>query len=180
MNNNIFFALTALVFFIVGSSLAIAGSTKPKSQHTHEMHHATKTNQIIIKAPWTRATPGASKSAGGFLILENVGNLADKLVHLTSPAAAKVEIHTMNVTDGVMRMRRIKDGITINPGEIVELKPGSLHIMFMGLTKKFVTGENVLVTLTFKKSGEVTVMLPIMAMGTKAHHHSHMKKKKSK
>lgn len=180
MKNRIFFTLAAFVCLIIGSNFSNAGSIKPDSQQDHKTHHVTKAGDINIKAPWTRATPGGSRSAGGFLTIENPGQLPDKLIHLTSPAAAKVEIHTMNVIDGIMRMRKIRDGVSINPGEIIELKPGSLHMMFLGLTKAFVKGENILVTLTFEKAGKITIDLPVQGMGTKAHHHSHMKKLKSK
>ena len=54
-----------------------------------------------------------------------------------SDVAGKVELHEMAVTDGVMKMRELENGIDIPAGETVSLKPGGLHIMFMGLNQSF-------------------------------------------
>jgi hypothetical protein len=45
-------------------------------------------------------------------------------------------------------------------GEAV-LKPGSFHVMLIGLTRDLVAGETMSVTLTFEQAGDVTVQAPI-------------------
>ena len=39
----------------------------------------------------------------------------------------------MSMDNGVMRMRPVEGGLEIKPGEAVELKPSSFHIMLVGL-----------------------------------------------
>ncbi len=47
--------------------------------------------------------------------------------------ASNVKIHEMTMTDGVMKMRPLSNGLEIKPGETIELKPNSFHAMFVGL-----------------------------------------------
>ena len=61
---------------------------------------------------------------------------------------------------GVMRMRKV-DGIEVAPGSPTVLKPGGLHVMFLGLKKPLTLGETVAVTLTFEKAGKVDVRVPV-------------------
>src|SRR5262249_14137371 len=85
---------------------------------------------IHIAQPWTRATPKGAKSAGGYLKVTNKGTEPDRLTCVSLAAAAKCSIHEMSMERGVMRMRMLPDGLEVKPGETVELKPDSFHIMF--------------------------------------------------
>lgn len=129
---------------------------------------------LTISHAWTRATPPKAKAGGGFVEIANTGTEADRLVAASSDVAAKVELHEMSVTDGVMKMRELENGIEIPAGETVALKPGGLHIMFMGLTQSFEQGSKVPVVLTFEKAGDVAVELPVSKMGAKSADGGHM------
>jgi copper(I)-binding protein len=63
----------------------------------------------------------------------------------------------MAVENNVMKMRRLDDGLEIKPGETVELKPGSFHLMMMGLDGGYVEGPKIPGTLIFEKAGTVEV-----------------------
>jgi hypothetical protein len=127
-----------------------------------------KAGDLTVSQAWTRATPPKAKAGGGFVEIVNSGAEDDRLVAASSDVAAKVELHEMSVTDGVMKMREMEDGIAIPAGETVALKPGGLHIMFMGLKQSFEEGSTVPVVLTFEKAGEVAVDLPVARMGAKS------------
>lgn len=124
-----------------------------------------KLGSLEISQPWARATPPAAQAGGGFLAVTNKGTTADRLLAVKSPAADKVEIHEMKMDGNVMRMRELEKGIEIPPGATVELKPGSFHIMFMGLKKPFAKGARVPLTLVFEKAGSIDVELTVEAMG---------------
>lgn len=47
----------------------------------------------------------------------------------------------ITLTDGIARMRPLLNGLTINPTEAVELKPGQAHIMFIRPTRSLKEGE---------------------------------------
>jgi copper(I)-binding protein len=67
--------------------------------------------------------------------------------------------------DGVMIMRPVEGGLEIPAGEMVELKPGGVHIMFMAVSDPFDEGESVPVTLEFEKAGSVELNLPVGPRG---------------
>src|SRR5262245_49584011 len=93
----------------------------------------TKLGDLTLSTPWTRATPGSAKVAGGYVRIVNGGSAADRLVGGTSSIAGRIEIHEMSLTNGVMRMRPLNGGLEIKPGASVDLAPGGFHIMFMDL-----------------------------------------------
>ena len=123
-----------------------------------------KAGDLIIETPWTRATPGGAKVAGGFLKITNTGSAPDRLIGGTLPLAEKVEVHEMAMADGIMKMRRL-DALDIPPGKSIELKPGSYHVMFMGLKDGLKAGGTITGTLVFEKAGTVNVAYKIAPIG---------------
>ena len=132
-----------------------------------------KLGAIEIREPWTRATPPTAQAGGGFLVITNTGTSPDRLVSARSGASDKVEIHDMKMDGNVMRMREVEGGLVIPPGATVELKPGSFHIMFMGLKAPFAKDQAIPLTLVFEKAGSVDIDLPVQAMGTAMPKHGH-------
>ena len=57
----------------------------------------------------------------------------------------------MAMTDGVVRMRRLEQGLEIGAGQSVELKPGGHHLMFMGLGQPLEQGRTLAGTLIFDR-----------------------------
>ena len=135
--------------------------------------HDMKVGDLTVSHAWTRATPPNAKAGGGFVTITNNGSEPDRLVSATSNVAERTEVHEMAVTDGVMTMRELEAGIEIPAGETVTLKPGGLHIMFMGLKGKIVENKDVPVTLTFEKAGTVDIHLSVAPMGSKEMSHDH-------
>lgn len=118
-------------------------------------------NAIHVTAPWLRETAAGQSAGGGFLTIANSARIADTLTGGTSPVAARVEVHTMSLDGAVMRMRPLKDGLSVPAGQTVELKPGGLHIMLTGLKRPLKRGEIVPVTLSFAKAGKVAVQFVV-------------------
>jgi copper(I)-binding protein len=54
-------------------------------------------------------------------------------------------------------MVHLPDGLEIPAREEVILKPGSYHVMLIGLTGELNVGDRFPVVLTFEKSGTMTV-----------------------
>lgn len=132
-----------------------------------------RAGDIVISNAWTRATAPNAPVAGGFMTLRNTGTQADRLVSLRSDAAAEVQVHEMRHDGGVMRMRRLADGLEIAPNATVSLAPGGYHLMLMQPARPFVEGETVDVTATFERAGEVTLPLQVRALGAGADPHAH-------
>jgi copper(I)-binding protein len=100
--------------------------------------------------------------------ITNKGTEADRLVGGTVAFAQRFEVHSMAMEQGVMKMREVKDGLEIKPGETVELKPGGYHVMFVDLKQPLKQGDKVKVTLTFAKAGTIDLEYPVEAMGASA------------
>jgi periplasmic copper chaperone A len=79
----------------------------------------------------------------------------------------------MQMQGDVMQMRQV-DGIALPAGQKVELKPGGLHVMFIGLKQPLALGGKVPVTLKFEQAGEVKVDFEIASRPVSAGHaHKH-------
>ena len=123
--------------------------------------HSFKLGDINIGHPYARTTATGQASGGGYLKLENKG-ADDKLLSASADVSASVELHSMSMEGDVMRMRQV-DGIALPKGKTVELKPGGLHIMFMGLKAPLKAGDKFPLLLKFEKAGEVTVTVNVQA-----------------
>jgi copper(I)-binding protein len=159
------------MFACAAALLAILGSPA----HAQEV----KAGDLVITQPWSRATPGGAKIAGGFLTIENKGAAPDRLISGAGDIAGKVEIHEMAMNNGVMTMRPLDKGLVIEPGKTVKLAPGGYHLMLMDLKQPFKQGDKVPVTLEFEKAGKVALSFDVQGVGAQApagHDHSGMKK----
>jgi periplasmic copper chaperone A len=128
--------------------------------------HEYKLGTLEIAHPWTRATPKGASVAGGYLKVTNKGTAPDRLKSAVFELSPRVEIHEMAMSGTTMQMRELKSGLEIKPGETVELKPGSFHIMFMNLKKPLEQGQRIKGSLIFEKAGSVEVEFVVEAMGT--------------
>lgn len=124
-----------------------------------------RAGDIVAVQAWSRSAPRGGSGAA-FVTLRNTGSQPDRLISATSPAAGRVELHSM-VRDGdVMRMREVP-GIDLPPGQEVVLRPGGLHVMLMGLSQSLDQGATVPVTLTFQRGGQLVLDVPIQAAGAR-------------
>lgn len=124
---------------------------------------------LSIEKPWARATVPGAAIGGGYLVIRNRGTAGDRLVAVTSPASARVEMHEMAIERDVMRMREVK-GVDIPAKGAVEFKPGGYHLMFMELKAPLKQGDKVPVTLRFEKSGELKAEFAVEARGAASSH----------
>ncbi|MCJ2134586.1 DUF1775 domain-containing protein [Methylobacterium sp. J-026] len=136
-----------------------------------------KAGDLSIETPWLRATPNGAKVAGGYVRITNTGSTPDTLTGAAVPFAKTGDIHSMAMEGGVMKMAPVSEGLTIKPGETVELKPGGYHLMFEGLTGAPKAGETVSGTLTFQRAGTVPVTFSVAPIGASTpggqHQHQH-------
>src|ERR1700743_2748514 len=124
-----------------------------------------KASVLVITQAWARATPSGAKIGGGYLTIENKGSTPDRLIGGSADVAGKVEVHEMAMKNGVMTMRPLDNGLTIDPGKTVKLAPGGYHLMMFDLKSPLKQGDTVPVTLKFEKAGEVKVSLAVQGVG---------------
>ncbi|RMD87261.1 MAG: copper chaperone PCu(A)C, partial [Alphaproteobacteria bacterium] len=91
------------------------------------------------------------------------GEGGDRLVEIATPGAATAHLHEMRSEGGMARMRGLGT-LEIPPHGRIELAPGGLHIMLMGLTQPLKAGETLPLHLRFLKAGERDVAVAIRAL----------------
>lgn len=118
-------------------------------------------SSVMIMQAYARAsaTPTATSGAA-YVSLMNHSAEADLLVSASTPAAKVAEIHKSEEVDGVMKMAPAGP-IEVPMHGTLEMKPGGYHIMLMGLSQPLKKGDEIEITLTFEKAGEVKVKVPV-------------------
>jgi len=111
---------------------------------------------ITITKVHIRATAPGQKVSGAFMTLANVSSIPYALTSVSFNAAGMVELHETSMNGKMMQMRRISQ-IDIPANGRVELKPGSYHVMLMGLDKGLAAGTTESLTLTFSDNSQKTV-----------------------
>lgn len=122
---------------------------------------------------WARATPPGASVAAAYLVVDNTGGAADRLLGVASTAADRVEVHETRREGEVMRMRKAEP-LAIAAGERVSLAPGGLHVMLMGLRAPLRQGDRLPLVLRFERAGEIQVEAAVLAgdaTGPHADHH---------
>ena len=119
-------------------------------------------NKVAVIDSWARANaPGQTVGAAYMTFISAQDST---FVKAETTIASSVEIHSMKMNDGVMKMRMLNE-LPLSAGKPEKLAPGGFHLMLFDLKKQLVAGENIDLTLTFKDSaGKLTqqqLVLPI-------------------
>ena len=131
-------------------SLAACGQPAEKAAET-----AAAPGTVTVADAWCRPTPNGAKVGGCYVTL--TAGSDDRLVSVSTALAESAQVHEMKTENGVMSMGELKDGLPLPAGQKVELKPGSTHIMLMGLRDPLVDGGIASFTLTFEKAAPIGV-----------------------
>lgn len=128
--------------------------------------------EISVTEPY-----GQTAMAGGngviYLKLVNKGGSADSLLKVETQAAEAAELHETTIdANDVMRMRPLAK-VDVPAGETVNLEPGGKHIMLLKLKQELKAGETIKLSLTFEKSGPLTVEAGIREVGAAEHMMDH-------
>lgn len=111
---------------------------------------------IDVSNAYAKATPPNAKNSGAFMLIKNNTDKDIALVSATNSLSDVTELHTHIEENGMKKMIQVPK-IDIKANSTTELKPGGLHVMFIGIKKPMVVGENVKMTLTFDNGQTVTL-----------------------
>lgn len=145
-----------------------SGGIAPPSIHAADM---------VLTPPYAPHTPGLITG-----MLQNNGDAADRLLSAVSPLCERAEIHTMTMEAGIMKMRPLTDGLTLDPGVPVPLSGTGAHVMCFGARDIDALSEMPTITFSFQKAPAVTVPVSVRnplskpapdSSGNGAHHTHH-------
>ena len=110
---------------------------------------------------WARPTAPAATTAAFYGEIKNT-TIHDELLEANSPLCDEIELHRSVLTDGVMSMRPAEQWeFEVLHDHTLELEPGGLHLMCIGLSEPLVAGETTALDLNFLNFGTVTVDVDI-------------------
>lgn len=115
---------------------------------------------ISVSHYYSRATPPNAVNSAIFANITNNSEQERTLVSVSSLIAEKLELHDVIHEGDIMKMRQVKQ-IIIPAGQTVQLKPGSLHIMLLGLKNQLKKGQEIKVTLSFANGDKQTLIVPV-------------------
>jgi len=119
--------------------------------------HGYSVGDLQITHPWAKASLKGVPNSAGYMTITNNGDTDDTLIAASADVSAAVELHTMTMKDGVMRMRQLEGGVPLPAGETVVLAPGGKHIMLIGLKDRLEAGGSFDMTLNFENAGEQVI-----------------------
>ncbi len=170
--------LTALIVAMAAAHPVRAATPQNATQDVKKESHAghaamagtATVGPVTISEAYARASIGRAPNSGAYMMLTSTAE--DRLVAAETPAAARAELHTHLMDNGVMKMRPVEGGIPVAPGAPTMLQPGGFHVMLMGLTGPMTEGETIDLTLTFEKAGKVTLQVPVRGIAARGHRHA--------
>ncbi len=147
--------------FVSAAALLLAACGEQATRTAPEATGETQADTADAAAPsienaWVRTPAPGRDVTAGYVTLTATG-ADDQLVSVSSPDATRVEIHTMEMDDDVMRMRQI-EALDLPAGQPVSLEPGGDHLMIFGYTAP--DGE-IELTLNFASGAEAVVTAPV-------------------
>lgn len=118
--------------------------------------------EITISDNWVRATAEGQEVGAAYMTITSTSDT--NLVKVESSVSNSVEIHSMRMENGVMKMRML-EALALKANTPNKLAPGGFHLMLFDLKKPLMAGKQVTFTLHFKnqtgKENLVTVSSPI-------------------
>ena len=123
--------------------------------------------ETFVDKVWVRSTPVGTGVTAGYAIIMNSSQEPDRLISISSPAAAKIELHQTKEQDGVMTMSPVEE-LVIAPGNQIELKPGGYHLMIMNVKQQLKVGDTFPIVFKFTGQGIVNVNAKVAPLAATA------------
>ena len=122
------------------------------SQAYAEKLYTTKTVQpnkelVSIQNAWVRPTNAGQDVGAAYMSLTSTQDIM--LVAIESNITKNVEIHSMSMEGGIMKMRMLET-LPLTAGKPYTLAPGGFHLMLFDLKKPLNVGDQVNFVLHFK------------------------------
>jgi copper(I)-binding protein len=144
---------------VLATALAAALAVAPvvSGAQTARPSDIPRTPDIKVRDAWIPLPPNGMTNAVVLMYILNGGQRTDRLLGAACNCAARVELHEMSTTGGIMRMRPAAAGLEIPPAGTLRLASQGAHLMLIGLKQPLHPGQPVPVTLEFEHAGKVTV-----------------------
>jgi copper(I)-binding protein len=148
----------ALVILVLAGMLAACGALSgPQVEAEDVWARPAMAMKESVESSEEGMGTGMQGTGAVFMLLKNEGGDADRLVGGQTDVAKVVEIHETVMEGDVMKMQMLADGLEVPAKGEVLLKPGSYHVMLIGMERDLKVGDKFALDLQFEKSGTITV-----------------------
>jgi periplasmic copper chaperone A len=130
---------------------------------------------IRLEGAWVRALPPTQRTTAGYVSVVNESDKAETIVGARTSVSATTEIHVSREVDGYMRMEQLKT-LDLPAGGRVELAPGGIHLMLLGMAEMPAPGTAVDLCLMLESGREVCADATVQRepdATTHSHHQHH-------
>ena len=114
---------------------------------------------IEVREAWARPAMQGGNGAIYFVI-QNDAREADEMTGAASDIAEAVEMHETRMEGEVMQMHPM-GSVPLPANAKTTFKPGGLHIMLIDMKKDLKVGDEVEITLHFKNSEDINLLVPV-------------------
>ncbi len=121
-----------------------------------------RAEDLKVETAWARASAGGVGAA--FVTVMNGSSAPDRLISVQTPVATNAMMHRSFEEGGAMRMEHVA-AVSIDAGQRVEMKPGGLHIMLMGLKQPLQKGDEFPLSLGFERGGMKDITVKVYGPG---------------
>ena len=117
--------------------------------------------QILdIENSWIREMPPGAPTLAAYMTITNSAQSPVKITGISSTVSKLTELHEVKMENDLMRMQKLSE-LIIQPGESIELKQGSMHVMLVELTKSLQEGDEVEIKFELEDLPAVTTIVPV-------------------
>ncbi len=121
---------------------------------------ASSTALVRIQDAWVRPSHPGQAIGAAYMTLTSRKDV--RLVEARADVSDSVEIHSMTMENGVMKMRML-ESVTLSAGKPYKLAPGGFHLMLFDLKKPLRPGDSVNFVLTFKLANQAVLKQNVKA-----------------
>jgi copper(I)-binding protein len=111
---------------------------------------------ISVKDAWIPEAPPTAQAMGAFMTIENSDAQVVKVVKASAPNFDRVELHESIEENGMHKMIA-QPFLTLPAKGTLELKPGSYHIMLIGVQQPSKAGDVIPIELTLDNGEKIMV-----------------------
>jgi len=125
------------------------------------MAHEYYGKSLKVIHPWALPTEAGATSAAVYVRFEEI-SINDKLVSAHTNLAGRVELHAAREAGAAGAPKQLS-AIDLPAGAIVDMEPGTAHLMLVDLKAPLQNQRSYTLTLNFEKSAPMQVVISIGA-----------------
>ena len=151
LSHRVRWGMVGVALLVVAAALAFALARDPES--------SSAPPQLTISSA---VVSEGSEVASGYLTIENAGG-ADELVavEVGPQVATGARVHRSEERDGTVVM--VPSDLTVAGQATTQLRPGADHLMLEGLQRPLAPGDEIELTLRFRRAGPVVVRASVQS-----------------